>query len=71
MEQDGFIKKGFDEVADVYVINTCAVTESAEKRVSQIVRRIQHQPRGLVVVIRCYAQIKPKEIAGIPGLTSY
>ncbi|HRN49230.1 MAG TPA: tRNA (N(6)-L-threonylcarbamoyladenosine(37)-C(2))-methylthiotransferase MtaB, partial [Niabella sp.] len=40
MEQDGFIKKGFDEVADVYVINTCAVTESAEKECRQIVRRI-------------------------------
>ena len=64
MEQDGFIKKGFDEVADVYVINTCAVTESAEKECRQIVRRIQRiNPEGLVVVIGCYAQIKPKEIA--------
>ncbi len=69
MEQDGFIKKGFDEVADVYVINTCAVTESAEKECRQIVRRIQRiNPEGLVVVIGCYAQIKPKEIAGIPGV---
>jgi threonylcarbamoyladenosine tRNA methylthiotransferase MtaB len=69
LEKEGFIKKEFDEVADVYVINTCSVTENADKECRQLVRRIQKQNQEAVVVITgCYAQLKPKEIANIPGV---
>ena len=69
LENDGFVKKEFEEVADVYVINTCSVTENADKECRQIVRRIQRKaPEALVVITGCYAQLKPKEIAEIPGV---
>lgn len=69
LENDGFIKKDFNEVADVYVINTCSVTENADKECRQLVRRIQRKaPEAMVVITGCYAQLKPKEIAEIPGV---
>ena len=69
LENDGFAKKDFDEVADVYVINTCSVTENADKECRQIVRKIQRKaPEALVVITGCYAQLKPNEIAAIPGV---
>lgn len=69
LEGQGFVKKEFEEVADVYVINTCSVTDNADKECRQLVRRIQRKaPEGLVVIIGCYAQLKPKEISQIPGV---
>lgn len=69
LEKDGFIKKDFDEVADVYVINTCSVTDNADKETRQLVRRIQRKaPESVVVITGCYAQLKPKEIAAIEGV---
>ncbi len=69
LEADGFRKKSFDDIADVYVINTCSVTDNADKECRQIVRRIQRKaPESLVVITGCYAQLKPKEIADIPGV---
>ncbi|MBN8836067.1 MAG: tRNA (N(6)-L-threonylcarbamoyladenosine(37)-C(2))-methylthiotransferase MtaB [Sphingobacteriia bacterium] len=69
LEADGFVKKDFDDFADVYVINTCSVTDNADKECRQIVRRIQRKaPESLVVITGCYAQLKPKEIAEIPGV---
>jgi len=69
LEKEGFIKKEFEEVADVYVINTCSVTENADKECRQLVRRVQKQNQDAVVVITgCYAQLKPQEIAAIPGV---
>ncbi len=69
MEAEGFAKKEFDDLADVYVINTCSVTDNADKECRQIVRRIQRKsPESLVVITGCYAQLKPKEIASIPGV---
>lgn len=69
MEQEGFEKREFDDIADVYVINTCSVTDNADKECRQIVRRIQRKsPESLVVITGCYAQLKPKEIAEIPGV---
>lgn len=69
MENDGFVKKDFDEEADVYVINTCSVTDNADKECRQLVRRVQRKaPEAMVVIIGCYAQLKPKEIAEIPGV---
>ena len=69
LENDGFTKKEFDEVADVYVINTCSVTDNADKECRMLVRRIQRKaPEALVVITGCYAQLKPAEIAAIPGV---
>jgi threonylcarbamoyladenosine tRNA methylthiotransferase MtaB len=69
LEQEGFEKKPFDGEADVYVINTCSVTDNADKECRQLVRRIQRRaPESLVVITGCYAQLKPKEIAEIPGV---
>lgn len=69
LEKEGFIRKDFEEAADVYVINTCSVTENADKECRQLVRRIQKQNAdALVVITGCYAQLKPEEIAGIPGV---
>ncbi len=69
LEAEGFLKKEFDDKADVYVINTCSVTDNADKECRQIVRRIQRKaPESLVVITGCYAQLKPKEIAEIPGV---
>ncbi|MEJ7589451.1 MAG: tRNA (N(6)-L-threonylcarbamoyladenosine(37)-C(2))-methylthiotransferase MtaB [Ferruginibacter sp.] len=69
LENDGFIRKGFDEVADVYVINTCSVTDNADKECRLLVRRIQRKaPEAMVVITGCYAQLKPAEIASIPGV---
>ncbi len=69
LENDGFEKKEFEETADVYVINTCSVTDNADKECRMLVRRIQRRsPESLVVITGCYAQLKPKEIAEIPGV---
>src|SRR3569833_314526 len=69
LEKDGFDKRSFDEQADVYVINTCSVTDNADKECRQLVRRIQRRaPESLVVITGCYAQLKPQEIASIPGV---
>jgi threonylcarbamoyladenosine tRNA methylthiotransferase MtaB len=69
LEQDGFVKKDFDEIADVYVINTCSVTENADRECRQLVRRVQRKsPSSMVVITGCYAQLKPKEIANIEGV---
>jgi threonylcarbamoyladenosine tRNA methylthiotransferase MtaB len=69
LELAGFEKKQFTDKADVYVINTCSVTENADKECRQLVRRIQRNaPDSFVVITGCYAQLKPKEIATIPGV---
>ena len=69
LEHEGFTKKEFDDIADIYVINTCSVTDNADKECRQIVRRIQRKsPESFVVITGCYAQLKSKEIASIPGV---
>ena len=69
LEEDGFVTKEFTDKADVYVINTCSVTENADKECRQLVRRVQKKaPEAMVVIMGCYAQLKPKEIAEIPGV---
>jgi threonylcarbamoyladenosine tRNA methylthiotransferase MtaB len=69
LEQEGFEKKEFEQPADVYVINTCSVTDNADKECRQLVRRIQRRsPDSFVVITGCYAQLKPTEIANIPGV---
>ena len=69
LEAEGFCRKEFEEEADVYVINTCSVTENADRECRQLVRRIQRKaPGSTVVVTGCYAQLKPDTIAGIEGV---
>lgn len=69
LETQGFPRKSFEEKADVYVLNTCSVTENADKECRMLVRRIQRRaPEALVVVTGCYAQLKPQEIIAIPGV---
>ena len=59
----------FQEKADVYVLNTCTVTESAEKECRQIIRRaLRQNPEAFIIVTGCYAQLRPDEIADIEGV---
>ncbi len=69
LEKEGFEKRDFTDLADVYVINTCSVTDNADKECRLLVRRIQRKsPESFVVITGCYAQLKPKEISAIPGV---
>jgi threonylcarbamoyladenosine tRNA methylthiotransferase MtaB len=69
-----FLEAGFERVAptqeaDIYVINTCSVTEHADKKCRQLIRRLtQQHPAALIVVTGCYAQLKPEEVAAIDGV---
>jgi threonylcarbamoyladenosine tRNA methylthiotransferase MtaB len=66
---EGFQKVDFSQPADVYVINTCSVTENADKECRQIVRNaLAVSPDAFVAVVGCYAQLKPQEIATIEGV---
>ncbi len=68
-EDNGYSTVKFEEGANIYVINTCSVTEFADRKCRQIVRRaLKYSPDAFVVVVGCYAQLKPKEIAEIPGV---
>lgn len=68
-EDAGFAKVEFEETPDVYVINTCSVTENADKKCKQLVKRAQKiNPESFIVIVGCYAQLKPEEIAKISGV---
>lgn len=68
-EDRGFQKVDFSETPDVFIINTCSVTENADKKCKKIVREAQKiNPDGFVAIIGCYAQLKPKEISEIEGV---
>lgn len=68
-EGAGFAEVGFEQGADVYVINTCSVTDFADRKCRNIVRQaLRHSPNAYVVVVGCYAQLKPEEIASISGV---
>ncbi len=69
LTDSGYAKVSFDEKADVYVINTCSVTENADRECKLHVKRaMKANPEGLVVVVGCYAQLKPEEISQIDGV---
>lgn len=69
MESSGFQIVPFDQASDVYVINTCSVTDNADKKCRYYVRKaLRKNPDAYVVVIGCYAQLKPKEISEIKGV---
>ncbi len=68
-KEKGFIKKNFLEPADVYVINTCSVTENADNECKSIVKSaLLKNPEAFVAVVGCYAQLKPEEISEIEGV---
>jgi threonylcarbamoyladenosine tRNA methylthiotransferase MtaB len=69
LENNGFSRVDFSEEADIYIINTCSVTDNADKKCRTTVKSVLKQnPEAYVVVIGCYAQLKPKEISEIPGV---
>ncbi len=66
---NGYEKVEFHEQADIYVINTCSVTDHADKKCRKVVKEaLKHSPDAYVAIIGCYAQLKPQEIAEIPGV---
>lgn len=66
---EGFDRVEFEEVADIYVINTCSVTENADKRFKTIVKKAQQaNPDAFVAAVGCYAQLKPEELAAVDGV---
>jgi threonylcarbamoyladenosine tRNA methylthiotransferase MtaB len=68
-EKEGFEKVEFPKAADVYVINTCSVTENADKECKTVVKSaLKNSPDAFVAIIGCYAQLKPEEIAKIEGV---
>ena len=68
-ENEGFEKVQFENVADVVVINTCSVTENADKECKKIVKSaLKTSPQAFIIVVGCYAQLKPEEIAQIDGV---
>ena len=68
-EDKGYRKVEFTDTPDIFVINTCSVTENADKKCHKIVREARSiSPDGYVAIIGCYAQLKPAEIASIPGV---
>ena len=68
-QEKGYEKVGFSEQPDIFIINTCSVTENADKKCKKVVKEAQKiNPDGFVAIIGCYAQLKPKEISDIPGV---
>lgn len=69
MEDAGYRKVEFTEQPDIFIINTCSVTDNADKKCRKVVREARHiSPDAYVAIIGCYAQLKPKEISEIPGV---
>ena len=69
LEEEGYAKIDFELGADIYVINTCSVTDQADKKCRNIVRKaLKYNPNAFIVVIGCYAQLKPEEISRIEGV---
>ena len=69
LEEEGYAKIDFELGADIYVINTCSVTDQADKKCRNIVRKaLKYNPNAFIVVIGCYAQLKPDEISTIEGV---
>jgi threonylcarbamoyladenosine tRNA methylthiotransferase MtaB len=70
-EQRGYQKVDFNDVADVYIINTCSVTDNADKKCRYVIKQARKtSPHAYIAIIGCYAQLKPKEIAEIEGVNA-
>jgi threonylcarbamoyladenosine tRNA methylthiotransferase MtaB len=68
-QDDGFDRVDFEDVADIYVINTCSVTENADKQFKQIVKKaLKNNDKAFVAAVGCYAQLKPEELAAVDGV---
>lgn len=68
-QQAGYDTVAFHDRADVYVINTCSVTDNADKKCRKVVKEaLKYSPDAYVTIVGCYAQLKPREIADIPGV---
>jgi threonylcarbamoyladenosine tRNA methylthiotransferase MtaB len=68
-QKEGFERVDFEEIADIYVVNTCSVTENADKQFKQIVKKaIKLNANAFVVAVGCYAQLKPEELASVDGV---
>ena len=68
-QEEGFDRVDFEEVADIYVINTCSVTDNADKQFKQVVRKaLQKNDKAFVAAVGCYAQLKPEELAAVDGV---
>ena len=68
-EEDGYTRVDFEDPADIYVINTCSVTENADKQFKQIVRKaLKTNPKAFLAAVGCYAQLKPEELASVDGV---
>lgn len=68
-EQKGYQKVEFSDKPDIYIINTCSVTENADKKCKKVVKEaLKISPEAFITIIGCYAQLKPKEISEIPGV---
>ncbi len=68
-QDEGFDRVDFEEVADIYVINTCSVTENADKQFKQIVKKaMKLNDKAFVAAVGCYAQLKPEELASVDGV---
>jgi len=68
-QNEGFNRVDFEEVADIYVINTCSVTDNADKQFKQIVRKaLKNNENAFVAAVGCYAQLKPEELAAVDGV---
>ena len=69
LQDEGFDRVDFEEVADMYVINTCSVTENADKQFKQVVRKaMKLNDKAFVAAVGCYAQLKPEELANVDGV---
>ena len=69
LEEVGYARVKVEDRPDVFVLNTCSVTENADKECRRHVRRFQAiNPEAFIAVVGCYAQLKPEEIAAIPGV---
>lgn len=68
-ENGGFARVNFEEQPDIFIINTCSVTDNADKKCKQIVRKAKKiNPDAFIAIIGCYAQLKPQQISDIPGV---
>ena len=69
LEEEGYAKIDFELGADIYIVNTCSVTDQADKKCRNIVRKaLKYNPNAFIIVIGCYAQLKPEEISTIEGV---
>jgi threonylcarbamoyladenosine tRNA methylthiotransferase MtaB len=68
-QNEGFERVNFEEIADIYVINTCSVTDNADKQFKQIVKKaMKLNDKAFVAAVGCYAQLKPEELAAVDGV---